>query len=166
MYDAEYVKSFYDVYGRREWERLEGSVAGRLKAIVHADFVRRYVGQGDRVLDAGCGVRAGPVYGDLGEAGGGCDGAGSFRGSVGACEGDGGRGGWVRRRGGFCGRGYRGPLDVCGWAFRCADLLRRRALVRVRAASCGGGGVGASGVMRRRRSWCEWFVPAGFCWSA
>ena len=55
MYDAEYVKSFYDAYGRREWERLEGSVAGRLKAIVHADFVRRYVGQGDRVLDAGCG---------------------------------------------------------------------------------------------------------------
>ena len=55
MYDAEYVRSFYDAYGRREWDRLEGSVAGRLKAIVHADFVRRYVRRGDRVLDAGCG---------------------------------------------------------------------------------------------------------------
>ena len=55
MYDAGYVQSFYDAYGRREWERLEGSVAGRLKAIVHADFVRRYVRRGDRVLDAGCG---------------------------------------------------------------------------------------------------------------
>ena len=55
MYDAEYTRSFYDAYGRRECERLEGSVAGRLKAIVHADFVRRYVRRGDRVLDAGCG---------------------------------------------------------------------------------------------------------------
>lgn len=55
MYDAGYVGLFYDAYGRREWERLEGSVAGRLKAIVHADFIRRYVRRGDRVLDAGCG---------------------------------------------------------------------------------------------------------------
>lgn len=55
MYDAGYVRSFYDAHGRREWERLEGSVAGRLKAIVHADFVRQHVRRGDRVLDAGCG---------------------------------------------------------------------------------------------------------------
>ena len=55
MYDAGYTKAFYDAYGRREWDRLEGSVAGRLKAVVHADFIERYVGRGDRVLDAGCG---------------------------------------------------------------------------------------------------------------
>ncbi|MDE0132955.1 MAG: class I SAM-dependent methyltransferase [bacterium] len=55
MYDAGYTKGFYDAYGGREWERLEGSVAGRLKAVVHADFIARYVGHGDRVLDAGCG---------------------------------------------------------------------------------------------------------------
>ncbi|MCY3959523.1 MAG: methyltransferase domain-containing protein [Chloroflexi bacterium] len=55
MYDAGYTKGFYDAYGRREWERLEGSVAGRLKAVVHGDFIARYVGRGDRVLDAGCG---------------------------------------------------------------------------------------------------------------
>lgn len=55
MYDAGYVRLFYDAYGRCEWERLEGSVAGRLKAIVHADFVRQHVRRGDRVLDAGCG---------------------------------------------------------------------------------------------------------------
>ena len=55
MYDAGYVRLFYDAYGRREWERLEGSVAGRLKAIVHADFVQRYVRRGELVLDAGCG---------------------------------------------------------------------------------------------------------------
>ena len=55
MYDAGYTKGFYDAYGEREWERLEGSVAGRLKAVVHADFIARYVRRGDRVLDAGCG---------------------------------------------------------------------------------------------------------------
>ena len=55
MYDAGYTKAFYDAYGGREWERLEGSVAGRLKAVVHGEFVGRYVGRGDRVLDAGCG---------------------------------------------------------------------------------------------------------------
>ena len=55
MYDAEYTRSFYDAYGRREWDRLAVTAAGRLKAIVHADFIRRYVRKGDRVLDAGCG---------------------------------------------------------------------------------------------------------------
>ena len=55
MYDAGYVRLFYDAYGRCEWERLEGSVAGRLKAIVHGDFVRQHVRRGDRTLDAGCG---------------------------------------------------------------------------------------------------------------
>lgn len=53
MYDAGHARLSYDAYGRREWERLERSIAGRLKAIVHADFVRQHVRAGDRVLDAG-----------------------------------------------------------------------------------------------------------------
>ena len=54
-YDADYTRTFYDAYGEREWPRLEATAYGRLQGIIHADFVRRYVGPGMRVLDAGCG---------------------------------------------------------------------------------------------------------------
>ena len=33
----------------------EATPYGQLQAIIHADFIERYVRQGDRVLDAGCG---------------------------------------------------------------------------------------------------------------
>ena len=55
MYDAGYTRDFYDAYGRLEWDRLEATSYGRLQAIIHNDFIRRYVRNGDRVLDAGCG---------------------------------------------------------------------------------------------------------------
>ncbi len=54
-YDADNTRNFYDAYGSIEWDRLEGTAYGRLKAIIHADFIQRYVAPGDRVLDAGCG---------------------------------------------------------------------------------------------------------------
>lgn len=54
-YDREYVSAFYDAYGAHEWQRLEASAYGRLQAIIHADFLDRYVRRRDRVLDAGCG---------------------------------------------------------------------------------------------------------------
>ena len=54
-YDAGYTRDFYDAYGSLEWERLEATAYGRLQAIIHNDFIRRYVLDGDRVLDAGCG---------------------------------------------------------------------------------------------------------------
>lgn len=46
---------FYDAYGELEWIRLEARAYGRLQAIIHTDFLRRYVAPGHRVLDAGCG---------------------------------------------------------------------------------------------------------------
>jgi len=46
---------FYDAYGEFEWLRLEARAYGRLQAIIHTDFLRRYVAPGHRVLDAGCG---------------------------------------------------------------------------------------------------------------
>jgi len=55
MYNPKYTSHFYDVYGEREWTRLERSAYYRLEAIIHEDFVRRYVKSGDRVLDAGSG---------------------------------------------------------------------------------------------------------------
>lgn len=54
-YDADKTRTFYDAYGSIEWERLEATAYGRLKAIIHTDFIQRYVALGDRVLDAGCG---------------------------------------------------------------------------------------------------------------
>ena len=55
MYDTEYTRKFYDAYGTLEWDRLEATGYGRLQAAMHTDFILRHVGQGDRVLDAGCG---------------------------------------------------------------------------------------------------------------
>ena len=55
LYDADNTRTFYDAYGDIEWERLEATPHGRLKAIIHTDYLERYVTQGDRVLDAGCG---------------------------------------------------------------------------------------------------------------
>ncbi|MBI2849596.1 MAG: class I SAM-dependent methyltransferase [Chloroflexi bacterium] len=55
MYDAEYTRKFYNAYGDKEWARLERSPYGRLEAIIHSDFIKRFVKLGDRVLDAGSG---------------------------------------------------------------------------------------------------------------
>ena len=55
MYDAAYAGKFYDRYGSLEWDRLETTPYGRLQAIIHSEFIERYVCRGDRVLDAGCG---------------------------------------------------------------------------------------------------------------
>ena len=54
-YDADYTRLFYDAYGNIEWDRLEATAYGRLKAVIHTDFIQRYVESGQRVLDAGCG---------------------------------------------------------------------------------------------------------------
>ena len=55
MYDPDYTRKFYDAYGSFEWDRLDVTAHGSLQAIIHADFIGRYIRQGDRVLDAGCG---------------------------------------------------------------------------------------------------------------
>jgi SAM-dependent methyltransferase len=55
LYNAEYTRSFYNAYGALEWDRLETRAYGRLQAIIHEDFVRRYIKPRDRVLDAGAG---------------------------------------------------------------------------------------------------------------
>ena len=55
MYDPEYTRKFYNAYGDAEWSRLERSAYGQVEAIIHNDFVTRYVLSGNRVLDAGSG---------------------------------------------------------------------------------------------------------------
>ncbi|MFA5309185.1 MAG: class I SAM-dependent methyltransferase [Dehalococcoidales bacterium] len=55
MYNPEYTRTFYNAYGPAEWARLEATAYGRLQAVIHEDFIRRYLKHGDRVLDAGSG---------------------------------------------------------------------------------------------------------------
>ena len=55
MYDPEYTRTFYNAYGEAEWERLEAFAYGRLQAIIHEDFIHRYLKPGNSVLDAGSG---------------------------------------------------------------------------------------------------------------
>ena len=55
VYNADKTRSFYDAYGSIEWDRLEATAYGRLQAIIHTDFIQRYIKSGNRVLDAGCG---------------------------------------------------------------------------------------------------------------
>src|SRR5512136_1960523 len=54
MYDAEYTQKFYNGY-EYEWSRLEATPYGRLQAIIHEEFLLRYIKPGDHVLDAGSG---------------------------------------------------------------------------------------------------------------
>jgi ubiquinone/menaquinone biosynthesis C-methylase UbiE len=55
MYNPQYTRAFYNACAEAEWERLERSAYGRLQAIIHTDFLQRYIKPGDRVLDAGSG---------------------------------------------------------------------------------------------------------------
>jgi len=54
-YDPAYIASFYDAYGEREWERLEGSVMDRVNFEVHKRLLDEFVRPGDRVLEVGAG---------------------------------------------------------------------------------------------------------------
>ena len=131
MYDAEYTRSFYDAYGRRECERLEGAVAGRLKAMVHADFVGRYVRRGDRVLDAGCGpgrftvtaAKLGAVVTALDLSEGQLELAKATVGGAGLCR---------RSPKPLLAADIADLSNVRGWAcFDAVDLLRGRSFVRM-----------------------------------
>ena len=54
-YDPLGVRTFFDNYGTREWERLERTLQGRIKYAIHRRFLDEYVPRGVRVLDVGCG---------------------------------------------------------------------------------------------------------------
>jgi SAM-dependent methyltransferase len=55
LYDPQRVRAYFDNYGTREWERLEGTLQGRIRYAIHRRFLDQYVPNGARVLDAGCG---------------------------------------------------------------------------------------------------------------
>jgi SAM-dependent methyltransferase len=55
LYDAGYMRSFYDAYGTREWDRLESDPTALVNFHIHRLYLERFIPPGDRVLDAGAG---------------------------------------------------------------------------------------------------------------
>lgn len=56
MYNPKEISEFYNNYGVREWERLNLSAYDRINYYLHMHFLKEHIGQGKRVLDAGCGA--------------------------------------------------------------------------------------------------------------
>ncbi len=54
-YDAAAAAAFYDEYGEREWTRFEDGRTPPASLATHLHYLRRFVREGDRVLDIGCG---------------------------------------------------------------------------------------------------------------
>jgi ubiquinone/menaquinone biosynthesis C-methylase UbiE len=53
MYNPEYTRRFYNAYSEHEWNRLSDNAYGQIQAVIHIDFLKRYVHRGDAVLEAG-----------------------------------------------------------------------------------------------------------------
>jgi SAM-dependent methyltransferase len=54
-YDPERAAAYYDELGEREWTRFEDGRHTRASLAVHVHYLRRFIKEGDRVLDAGAG---------------------------------------------------------------------------------------------------------------
>jgi SAM-dependent methyltransferase len=54
-WDPAAAAAFFDAYGELEWTRFEDGRTSASSLATHLHYLGRYVGQGDRVLDAGCG---------------------------------------------------------------------------------------------------------------
>jgi len=55
QYDAGYMRSFYDTYGTREWDRLQRDPTALVNFHIHGYYLDRFVRRGDHVLDVGAG---------------------------------------------------------------------------------------------------------------
>jgi SAM-dependent methyltransferase len=54
-YSPDRIRVFYDQFGAAEWDRFDGSLAGRVSLELHKRFQSRWVHAGDRVLEVGAG---------------------------------------------------------------------------------------------------------------
>ena len=55
LYDPQGVQNYFDNQAAEEWDRLERTIQGRIKYTIHRHFLDKYVHQGFRALDVGCG---------------------------------------------------------------------------------------------------------------
>lgn len=53
--DRDQMRAYFDDFAGAEWERLERDVAGRVSLEVHRQFLKRFINEGDRVLEVGAG---------------------------------------------------------------------------------------------------------------
>ena len=54
-YDPDWVKSYYDQYGVKEWERWDVGPVEQVKFEVHLHYLHRYLEANDRILEIGAG---------------------------------------------------------------------------------------------------------------
>lgn len=54
-YDPQYLKSYYDKYGRKEWYRLAKDAEAQVSFFLHQHYLLEFVRKGDRVLEIGPG---------------------------------------------------------------------------------------------------------------
>ena len=54
-YDPDWVKSYYDEFGQREWDRWDVSPVEQVKLEVHLHYLRKYLKADDRILEIGAG---------------------------------------------------------------------------------------------------------------
>ncbi len=55
IYDQAQVKTFFDRYGEREWQRLVASPADEISLHVHTHYIKKHIQTGMRVLEIGAG---------------------------------------------------------------------------------------------------------------
>ena len=55
-YNPDWVRTFYDEYGEREWERWDKSPIEQVKFEVHLHYLKEYLGSDDRILEIGAGA--------------------------------------------------------------------------------------------------------------
>lgn len=55
LYDASYIREFYDNYAARERDRLEGDPASLVNFHMHRHYLELFIRPGDHVLDMGAG---------------------------------------------------------------------------------------------------------------
>src|SRR6476620_2001290 len=54
-WDPVAAAAFYDAYGEREWTRFEDGRCSSSNLALHEHYLRRFVREGDRVLEVGAG---------------------------------------------------------------------------------------------------------------
>ena len=54
-YDPDWVKSYYDQYGKKEWDRWDASPVEQVKFEVHLHYLRTYLQSTGRILEIGAG---------------------------------------------------------------------------------------------------------------
>ena len=55
LYSREYVASYYDGYGEKEWDRFSASPPNRINLAIHTHYLNEYLTGGTRVLEIGAG---------------------------------------------------------------------------------------------------------------